>query len=263
MKVIRFNRIRLDSANVEQACSFFEKLGGRVTQHLTRDHNDAWIGYRIQLAPGCVIDIYPSDELADQKGWKGWDHLALTVGSCEKMCELIAAAGGVVGKRPSDHVMGNIPIRNAVVRGTDGQKIELIELREDPHPDKYIIGVNHIQLNITDLERTRSFYEDVFGGQIIQTLRNEDGSAKGYMMEIAPDTVLELAPPRFPCDERQSPWHSIALEVDNVDEAVQKIFAAGGTQKVKVCNGLRDNTAIRGCVMLGPEGEDIELVQAL
>ncbi|MGM9594231.1 MAG: VOC family protein [Candidatus Onthomonas sp.] len=127
-----------------------------------------------------------------------------------------------------------------------------------------IKGVNHVQLNCTDVERSRAFYEKAFDGKVLNKIMTKDGSAlKGYMVEIAPGSVLELQPPRFPLTGKTSGWNTIAIETDDIDAAVEKIVAAGGIREVGPMKGAMGTVPILNAVMIGPENEHIELIQLI
>ncbi|MGM9522248.1 MAG: VOC family protein [Oscillospiraceae bacterium] len=127
MKIIGFNHFQLDSTDVDRTRAFYEQaLGGKVTRVMERPNG--WKGYHVSLAEGAVIEIQPPRLPETCGGFKGWDHVALTVDSCAAACESVVAAGGHIEKKPSPNMMGSIQIINAVAIGLDGEKLELIEL---------------------------------------------------------------------------------------------------------------------------------------
>lgn len=127
MKIIGFNHFQLDSKDVERTRAFYEALGGTVTRVMERE--GGWKGYHVQLAEHCVIEIQPPRLPESGGGFDGWDHIALHVENCEEACAAVEAAGGTIEKRPSDNMLGDRPIINAVSYGLDGEKIELIQMR--------------------------------------------------------------------------------------------------------------------------------------
>lgn len=127
-----------------------------------------------------------------------------------------------------------------------------------------IYSVNHVQLNSTDVERSRTFYEKAFGGQVVTTIMEKDGSAvKGYMVELAAGSVLEIQPPRFPLTGKSSAWNTIAIEADDINAALAQIEAAGGVREVGPMESDMGGTAILNAVVIGPGGEHIELIQLI
>lgn len=127
-----------------------------------------------------------------------------------------------------------------------------------------IYSVNHVQLNSTDVERSRTFYEKAFGGQVVTTIMEKDGSAvKGYMVELAAGSVLEIQPPRFPLTGKSSAWNTIAIETDDINAALAQIEAADGVREVGPMESDMGGTAILNAVVIGPGGEHIELIQLI
>lgn len=126
-----------------------------------------------------------------------------------------------------------------------------------------IFHANHVQLNSSDVERSRAFYEKAFDGKVIGEILNRDGSLKGYMMELVPGCVLEIQPPRFPLTGKTSSWNTIAIETDDIDAACAKVEAAGGKREVGPMKGTMGDTAILNAVVIGPDDEHIELLRLI
>lgn len=125
-----------------------------------------------------------------------------------------------------------------------------------------IFSVSHVQLNSSDVERARAFYEAAFGGRVITAIPDKDGSTiKGYMVELAEGSVLEIQPPRFPLTGKGSAWNTIAIETDDIGAALARIEAAGGVREVGPMKSDMGGTAILNAVVIGPDGEHIELIQ--
>lgn len=127
-----------------------------------------------------------------------------------------------------------------------------------------IFNVSHVQLNSSDVERSRLFYEKAFDGKVISAIMSKDGAAvKGYMVEIAPGSVLEIQPPRFPLTGKTSSWNTIAIETDDIEAACVKIEAAGGKREVGPMQSMMGDTPILNAVIIGPDDEHIELLQLI
>lgn len=263
MKLIGFNHFQLDSLDVERTRKFYEALGGEVTQIMERE--GSWKGYHIRLTPTTTIEVQPPRLPELCGGWDGWDHVALEVDNCAQVCAAIEEAGGKVEKYPSPNMLGDRPILNAVVYGVDGEKIELIQL--DPETDEKSVRINgtsHVQVNCSDVERTRDFYLKAFDGKVLNAISTKDGTAiKGYMVEIASGSVLEIQPPRFPLTGKTSAWNTIAIETDDINAAIAKIVSAGGIHEVGPFKGTMGTIAIYNAVMIGPENEHIELIELI
>lgn len=124
-----------------------------------------------------------------------------------------------------------------------------------------IIGFNHCQLDSEDVERTRAFYE-ALGGKVTQTMVRNNGSWVGYQVEMAPGLVVEIQPPRLPREKGGfDGWGHLAFQVDSCEEACQAVVDAGGKMERGLMNNMMGTQAIINCVVLGTEGEKIELIQ--
>ena len=127
-----------------------------------------------------------------------------------------------------------------------------------------IFNLSHVQLNSSDVERSRTFYEKAFGGKVVTTIMAKDGSAvRGYMVEIAPGSTLEIQPPRFPLTGKTSAWNTIAIETDDLEAACAKAEAAGGRREVGPMKSMMGDTPILNAVIIGPDNEHIELLQMI
>lgn len=262
--MIGFNHIQLDAADVERSRVYYEALGGSVIRTLTR--LGGWRGYHIRLGKNAVLELQPPRQPDAGGGFDGWDHVALRVRDLDAACAAVSAAGGTVEKQPSPNRIGDQPVRNAVTLGPDGEKVELIELPEDEnHPDGEwrVLELHHVQLNCTDVARARRFYEAAFSAGTEAALTGADGAVKGYMLRLAPDVRLELAPPRFPLTGRGSAWNTLALETDDVPAAIAAAERAGGRREVGPMESDMGGARIENAVVIGPEGEHIELLRML
>ncbi len=264
MNIIGFNHIQLDSENVERTRAYYEALGGTVTRTLSRE--GGWRGYHVRLGKNAVLEIQPPRIPEAGGGFDGWDHVALHVSDLDAACAAVSAAGGVVEKQPSPNQIGDQPIRNAVTLGPNGEKLELIELPEDekrPDGSWEVLELHHVQLNCTDAERTRRFYEAAFGGAVEAVLKGRDGAVKGYMLRLAPGAALELAPPRFPLTGHTSAWNTLAMETEDVPAAIAAFERAGGRLEVGPMESDMGGAMIENAVVIGPEGEHVELLRML
>jgi catechol 2,3-dioxygenase-like lactoylglutathione lyase family enzyme len=295
-----FNYFLLDSKDAERTCRFYEALshlpalGGRVTEAMAPAGRRT--EYYIELAERTVrppiIKIQTSRLPGmDYGGSEGWDHLALEVSDCALACREVEQAGGRIEKWPTDNIMGDVPIINAVVYGLNGEKLELVQVpgqQEEAGNQEFrlrlkIIGTSHMQLNTSDVEKSRAFYEAAFNGIMLSPVLNKDNKTiKGYLVQIAPGAVLEIQPPRFGksgdvrCEENSSAWKAIAIETDDIEAACRQIEAAGGKCAAKpainklpcppaysrACSAL-GGVDILKAVVIGTENECIELIQII
>lgn len=127
-----------------------------------------------------------------------------------------------------------------------------------------ILGTSHMQLNTSDVEKSRAFYEAAFDGKVVSPIMSKDGvTLKGYLVEIAPGSVLEIQPPRFGKSGKTSRWNTIAIGTDDIVAACEKIEAAGGKREVGPIRGTMGTIDILNAVIIGPENEHIELIQRI
>jgi catechol 2,3-dioxygenase-like lactoylglutathione lyase family enzyme len=125
-----------------------------------------------------------------------------------------------------------------------------------------IIGFSHIQLNTSDVERSRIFYENAFDGKVLYPIMTKDGkSVKGYFVKIAPDAVIEIQPPRFPDSGGRSAWDTITVETDDVRAACEKVKAAGGICESAPAKVMIGTVPALSAIFIGLENERIELIE--
>lgn len=264
MEIIGFNHFQLDSGDVERTRAFYEAIGGKTIQIMERD--GGWRGYHVRLADETTIEIQPPRIPEECGGFDGWDHMALEVEDCAAMVAKIVEAGGRVEKRPTDNTLCGDPIINAVTYGLVGEKIEVIQ-RQKPAASKEgngIIKNAHMQLNSTDVERSREFYEKALSGKVLDRIMTKDGRAlQGYMLGFGRDSVVEIQPPRFPLTGKKSAWNTIAVETDDINAAIAQIVSAGGIHEVGPMEGSMGTIPIYSAVLIGPDDEHFELIELI
>jgi catechol 2,3-dioxygenase-like lactoylglutathione lyase family enzyme len=125
-----------------------------------------------------------------------------------------------------------------------------------------IIGFSHIQLNTSDVERSRVFYENAFDGKVLYPIMTKDGeSVKGYFVNIAPGATIEIQPPRFPDSGRRSAWDTISVETDDIRAACEKVEAAGGVCESAPAKVMIGTVPALSAIFIGLENERIELIE--
>jgi predicted enzyme related to lactoylglutathione lyase len=101
-------------------------------------------------------------------------------------------------------------------------------------------------IRAADAARSVRFYEETFGIQFEQNAPNV------YMGRLADNMLLVITQHSDP-----SVTDSIAFQVENIDEAVNRILDSGGEMEKSVHYGPLGPTAL----LLDPDGLRIELVQ--
>jgi catechol 2,3-dioxygenase-like lactoylglutathione lyase family enzyme len=125
-----------------------------------------------------------------------------------------------------------------------------------------ILGFSHIQLNASDVERSRIFYEDAFDGKVLYPIMAKDGkSINGYFVKIAPGVTIEIQPPRFPHSGKRSAWDTISVETDDIRMACEKVKAAGGICESEPAKVMTGTVPALSAIVIGLENERIELIE--
>jgi catechol 2,3-dioxygenase-like lactoylglutathione lyase family enzyme len=138
-------------------------------------------------------------------------------------------------------------------------------------------GFNHVALRVSDLEKSVTFYQEVFGARRLTPAFDltgdfaemATGGPKGTHMKVTllsvDDGALELfefGEPRHP-SRAISPWESnlmhFAVTVDDVDVALERVLAAGGG---KFWPEAIDLAEWRAIYVTDPDNNVIELLTA-
>ncbi len=120
-----------------------------------------------------------------------------------------------------------------------------------------ILGVAHMALFVSDLQKARVFYKDFLGYDESYVLKREDGSDRIVFIKINDDQYVELF------TERQNPKQSgqlnhIAFYTDSA-EGMRKFLAARGVKvPEKVSKGKIGNLNFN---IVDPDGHTVEIVQ--
>lgn len=118
-----------------------------------------------------------------------------------------------------------------------------------------ILGVAHMALYVSDLQKARQFYEDFLGYEEPYVLKREDGSVRIVFIKINEDQYIEL----FRENPKQDGHLShISFYTDSA-EAMRKYLAAHGVKVPdKVPKGRIGNSNFN---IVDPDGHTVEIVQ--
>lgn len=121
------------------------------------------------------------------------------------------------------------------------------------------LGTHHVSLLARDLQASLAFYKDVLGMESVAIFGTEQ--APVHLLDIGDGTHLELfAPaPGAPVPTAQeAPFRHMALRVDDVRGAVERVRAAGGTITVEPKDVILAGRATTVAFFEGPGGESVE-----
>lgn len=118
-----------------------------------------------------------------------------------------------------------------------------------------LLGVAHMALYVSDIEKTRGFYHDFLGFQEPYDLKNTDGSLSLTFFKVNEDQYIEIFPGLKPEQDR---LNHIAFQTDNA-EALRVYLASRGVKVPDKVNKVRiGNTSFN---IKDPEGHTVEITQ--
>jgi len=122
--------------------------------------------------------------------------------------------------------------------------------------------VHHIAIICTDYERSKHFYTQVLGLKIVREVYREQRDSYKLDLEVAGQYQVELfsfpEPAPRPSRPEAAGLRHLAFEVDDIDEAVAHIMAAGiAVEPIRV----DEFTDKRYTFFADPDGLPIEFVE--
>ena len=118
-----------------------------------------------------------------------------------------------------------------------------------------LLGVAHMALFVSDIEKTRGFYHDFLGFQEPYDLKNTDGSLSMTFFKVNEDQYIEIFPSLKPEQDR---LNHIAFQTDDA-EALRIYLAARGVKTPDKVNKVRiGNISFN---VKDPEGHTVEITQ--
>lgn len=125
--------------------------------------------------------------------------------------------------------------------------------RKAPPPPR-ILGLSHMALFVSDLEKSRAFYRDFLGFAEVYKLQRPDGGDRIAFIKINEEQYIELfaEPPKD--DGRVN---HIALYTDDT-AGLQKVLAARGVKSAPPKRGKINNTQFG---VVDPDGHNVEITK--
>ncbi len=118
-----------------------------------------------------------------------------------------------------------------------------------------LLGVAHMALYVSDIEKTRGFYHDFLGFQESYDLKNADGSLSMTFFKVNEDQYIEIFPGLKPEQDR---LNHIAFQTDDA-EKLRLYLATRGVKVPEKVNKVRiGNTSFN---INDPEGHTVEITQ--
>ncbi len=124
-----------------------------------------------------------------------------------------------------------------------------------------LVGIGHVALKVSDIERSLAFYRDRLGFAEMMRLHRDDGSLWLVYLRVTDTQFIEIFPEgegdRAPGRERTAINH-FCLECDDLDVTAAALRAEGIALTVEPKLGADGN---RQCWIDDPDGNRIEFMQ--
>lgn len=122
------------------------------------------------------------------------------------------------------------------------------------------LGFHHAAVQTADYDGTKRFYTEVLGCRL--TSEWGLGERRLCLLDLGDGGCIELISGEAPAEPvQQYPMIHLALRVDNVDAAIERVRAAGMTVTMEPQNADINGHGIRIAFFLGPNGELLEFFQ--
>jgi catechol 2,3-dioxygenase-like lactoylglutathione lyase family enzyme len=119
-----------------------------------------------------------------------------------------------------------------------------------------ILGISHICYDVTDLSKTRAFYEDLLGYQEYKIPGRENSASPIALIKINDRQYVELLQVHPPA--RRGPLSCIAFYTDNAERMRKYLFSKGFSVPAKLSKNEAGELSFR---LEDPDGNTIEMVQ--
>jgi glyoxylase I family protein len=127
----------------------------------------------------------------------------------------------------------------------------------------HLRGVHHIAVICTDYERSKAFYTDVLGFELLREVHREERDSWMGDLALHGTYVLELfsfpSPPPRPTGPEATGLRHLAFAVDDVAASLAELAERGVR-----CEALREDphTGKAMAFFFDPDGQPLELYQA-
>lgn len=116
----------------------------------------------------------------------------------------------------------------------------------------------HTCLNVTDVDESVEFYTNELGFEETWSFESEDGSTQNRYVACDAGVELQLSETEGETDlEEGGLWDHVAVKVDDVDEAFDRIDAPGVVSEP----GDQPPAGARTAMIEDPDGHKVELVE--
>lgn len=119
-----------------------------------------------------------------------------------------------------------------------------------------LLGLAHVGIRVSDLEKSRGFYHDVLGCEEAFATRKADGSVMVAFLKINDRQFVELFP-GLPADQ-VVPMTHIAIETDDI-EKLHHLLEERGVKVGKINKGPRDGNL--SCTIRDLPGQELKFLE--
>jgi len=127
---------------------------------------------------------------------------------------------------------------------------------------KYIQGVHHIAMSVSNFEQSIHFYQDVLG--FTPVMQWGEGDGRAVMLDTGDGSCLELFANGTGRYEQEGAWKHLAFRVSDCDAVYEAALAAGAASQTApkdVELQTQPVTPVRIAFVTGLDGEVIEFFQ--
>lgn len=266
--------------DLNETVKWYENILGFKEMYRTTIYNKERIDVAFLKSENLIIEVYQlsGDEYEEIKSRSRGhiSHVAVYVKDIEAALEQVTSKGIVLDDSTKD---GPVLIENFWSKGVKyvnliGPNHEKIELTDNLGSDKrlkesIIGGWSHLGIPVTDLEKSKNFYEDLGFVQVMNAeIRKEEGTIEVAFMEFEGFQIelYKLFGDELEAMNLRKDGHidHIALDVVDIDKAFQELKEANFDIIDAEPNYLPfwDN-GVRYFTIKGPDGEKIEFNQVL